>query len=118
MKLDHINLTVSNVLETGGFLKEYFGYADAFEDNNAGMAVLRDAEGSHINLMKGSNATYPKYFHIGFDPGSEANVNAIYERLTNTGLKIDPPEHAWGSWTFHFKCPGAEFTIEVACASA
>lgn len=120
MKLDHINLTVSDVLKASAFLKKHFGYTDMFEDNNAGMAVLTDGSGMHVNLMKGagSSATYPKYFHIGFDLQTEANVNAVYERLKDDGMEIDPPEHAWGSWTFHFKCPGADFAIEVACTSA
>jgi lactoylglutathione lyase len=118
MKLDHVNLTVSNVLEASTFLKKHFGYKNAFDDNNAGMAVLQDEHRMHINLMKGSNATYPKYFHIGFDMETESDVNAVYERLKADGMEIDPPEHAWGSWTFHFKCPGGDFAIEVACAGA
>lgn len=118
MKLDHINLTVGNVVEASTFLKKHFGYEDAFEDNNAGMAVLHGDDGMHINLMKGANAAYPKLFHIGFDLETEANVTAAYERLTAEGLQIKPPEHTqWGSWTFHFTCPGGNFIIEVACAS-
>jgi lactoylglutathione lyase len=118
MKLDHINLTVRNVVEASTFLKEHFNYKDVFEDNNAGMAALSDGSDVHILLMKGSRATYPKYFHIGFDMETEINVNAMYERLKDDGMEIEPPEHtAWGSWTFNFKCPGSDFTIEVACAS-
>lgn len=117
MKLDHVNLTVGNVLEASAFFKKYFGYTDMYEDNNAGMAVLTDGSDMHINLMKGSSATYPKFFHIGFDFETEVNVSAMFERLTSDGLQLEPPEHAWGSWTFHFKCPGGDFTIEVACAS-
>ena len=117
MKLNHVNLTVSSVVEASTFLKKHFNCADVFEDNNAGMAVLRDGHGMYINLMKGSNATYPKTFHIGFDAETEEGVSAVYKRLTDDGLDIAPPEHAWGSWTFHFTCPGGAFTIEVACAS-
>ena len=118
MKLDHINLTVSNVTEASTFLKKYFGYEDIFEDNNAGMAALSDGSGLHVLLMKGSNSSYPKYFHIGFDMETESNVNAMHERLKNNGMELEPPEHtAWGSYTFNFKCPGGDFIIEVACAS-
>ncbi len=67
--------------------------------------------------MKGKKFEYPKFFHIGFDLETESNVNAMYERLTQDGLQIKAPEHAWGSWTFHFICPGSDFTIEVACSS-
>ena len=118
MRLDHVNLTVHNVLEASAFLKKHFEYTDVFEDNNEEMAVLMDAYGMHINLMKGKQVTYPKMFHIGFDLETEANVNHVYERLTNEGMDIKPPKHAWGSWTFHFICPGGDFTIEVACASS
>jgi lactoylglutathione lyase len=117
MKLDHINLTVSSVTQASAFLKKHFGFTDAYEDNNAGMAVLRGEDGMHINLMKGSKVSYPKMFHIGFDPKTESGVNAVYEQLKNDGMGIVPPEHAWGSWTFHFECPGGNFIIEVACAS-
>lgn len=118
MKLDHVNLTVSNVKEASAFLKEHFGYKDFFDDNNAGMATLTDGSALHLNLMKGSKDTYPEYFHIGFDLDTEANVNAFYERLTSYGVEANPPEHTpWGSWTFHFTCPGGNFIIEVACAS-
>ena len=118
MRLDHINLTVNNVTEASTFLKRHFGYRDMFEDNNAGMATLTDGTEMHLNLMKGSKDSYPDYFHIGFDLETEANVTAVYERLSEAGLELNPPEHTqWGSWTFHFKCPGGNFIIEVACAS-
>lgn len=118
MQLDHINLTVNNVEEASAFLKKHFEYTDAFDDNNADMCVLASKHGTYINLMRGTDATYPKMFHIGFDAQTEDGVNAVYERLTNDGLTINPPKHVpWGSWTFHFTCPGTDFTIEVACAS-
>jgi lactoylglutathione lyase len=118
MRLDHINLTVHNVLEASAFLKHQFGYTDAFADNNEEMAVLQDAHDMHISLMKGKQASYPKLFHIGFALETEADVSAVYERLTKEGMAIKPPKHTpWGAWTFHFTCPGGDFAIEVACAS-
>ena len=118
MKLDHANLAVGNVTEASAFFKKHFGYKNFFEDNNAGMAVLTDDSGLYLSLMKGSRAEYPELFHIGFDLGTEANVTAAFKRLTSDGVVADPPEHtAWGSWTFHFRCPGGDFTVEVACSS-
>lgn len=118
MKLDHINLTVSDVARTSAFLKKHFGYRDMFEDNNAGIAVLEDGSDMHINLMKGSKISYPKNFHIGFDLETEENVNKLYERLVADGIKISKPKHvAWGSYTSNFLCPGGDFSIEIACAS-
>lgn len=118
MKLDHINLTVSDVVKASSFLKKHFGYRDMFEDNNAGMVALEDGSGLSVLLMKGSNANYPKYFHVGFDVETEENVNAFHQKLVADGMEIDPPEQeAWGSYTFNFKIPGGDFTIEVACTT-
>jgi catechol 2,3-dioxygenase-like lactoylglutathione lyase family enzyme len=117
MRVDHVNLTVRDVTEVSAFLKKHFGYSDAFEDNNDNISVLGDGHGMHINLMRGRKPTYPKAFHIGFDAQTEAEVNAAYKRLTNDGLTVKPPQHAWGSYTFHFTCPGGDFVIEVACVS-
>jgi lactoylglutathione lyase len=117
MRLDHVNLMVTDVLVASAFLKKHFGYSDAFDDNNADMSVLADSYGMHINLMRGAKATYPGLFHIGFDMETESEVNALYERLTADGMQIKPPKHAWGSWTFHFPCPGGSFVIEAACAA-
>ena len=117
--LDHINLTVRDVKAASTFFKTYFGYEDYFEDNNAGMSSLTNNTGMYINLMKGSEASYPKYFHIGFDLETEDRVSDMYARLEKTGIVNTPPEHTpWGVWTFHFTCPGGDFDIEVACTSA
>lgn len=115
MKLDHVNLTVQDVTAAGGFLKKHFEFVDAFDDNNASITALRGQDGMHILLMKGGNAEYPKMFHIGFDLESQANVDAMYARLTADGIQAEPPKNEWGSWSFHFQCPGATFIIEVAC---
>ncbi|MBI1297814.1 VOC family protein [bacterium] len=115
MKLDHINLTVHDVIEAGNFLKKHFNFADVFDNNDASITALKEPSGMIVLLMKGSVATYPKMFHIGFDLETKEAVNAHYERLTSAGIVTDPPESGWGSWTFNFKCPGGNFTIEVAC---
>jgi len=118
MRMDHINLTVTDVQQASAFLKKHFGYTDAFDDNNVDISVLAGEHGMHINLMRGNNPTYPKMFHIGFDAGTEAEVKAVYERLSADGISARPPVNSnWGSFTFHFTCPGSDFVIEVACAS-
>jgi lactoylglutathione lyase len=118
MKLDHVNLTVNDVKKASAFFKKHFGYSDYFEDNNSGLSSLTDGSGFYLNLMKGSQDAYPKYFHIGFDLETEANVTAQHKRLVEDGLETTPPEHTpWGVYTFHFTCPGGNFIIEVACAS-
>ncbi len=51
MKLDHVNLTVQDVLTASAFIKKHFGYTDMFDDNSEHMAVLTDGSDMHINLL-------------------------------------------------------------------
>ena len=74
MKLNHINLTVTDVNAAREFLEKYFDlrtksmYGDSF-------AVLVDEDGLLLALMKGTQVRYPKSFHIGFTQESEERVN-------------------------------------------
>jgi lactoylglutathione lyase len=113
MKLNHLNLTVSNVLETSTFLKKYFGLQMRGK-GNANMAFLFDDNGMVISLLKGTDVHYPETFHVGFIQESEERVNAINQRLKDDGFEVNPAQKFHGSWTFYFQSPGG-FTIEVLC---
>lgn len=110
LKLNHINLTVTDVNAARKFLEKYFNlqtkstYGDSF-------AVLLDEDGLLLALMKGTQVSYPKSFHIGFSQESEERVNEIYQHLKNDGFDVKPPKRAH-RWTFYVKAPGG-FTIEV-----
>ena len=116
MKLNHINLTVTDVLETHAFLIKYFGLANEWpEANNKGMAFLTDDDGMVISMFKANSSTPPKYpgnFHIGFIQENADKVNEINKRLRDDGYNVPPPSEQHGSWTFYFQSPGG-FTIEV-----
>jgi len=114
MKLNHINLTVTDALETAKFLEKYFGL-ELYEGSNHGMAFTYDDSGAVISLIKaghGAEVHYPETFHIGFIQESREKVNEINKRLKADGYEVDPPASAHGSWTFYFQAPGG-FTIEV-----
>jgi lactoylglutathione lyase len=111
MKLNHLNLTVSDVLETQAFLEKYFGLKPMGKAN-ANMAFLSDDNGAVISVMKGADVSYPETFHVGFIQESEERVNEINQRLKDDGFNVKPPQKFHGSWTFYFQSPGG-FTIEV-----
>ncbi|WP_257349720.1 VOC family protein [Pseudalkalibacillus decolorationis] len=108
MKLNHLNLTVTDVNEAREFLEKYFDLqtkhtrGDLFDDN-----------GLVLTLMKGIQVSYPKTFHIGFLQESEERVNEINQRLKNDGFDVEPPKRAHG-WTFYVKAPGG-FNVEILC---
>jgi lactoylglutathione lyase len=118
MKLNHLNLTVSDVLEAHRFLQKYFGLKNygAVEPSEA-MGFLSDDNGMVLALFRAANGTevkYPAGFHIGFIQESEERVNQINQRLREDGYQVARPSRLHGSWTFYFKAPGG-FTIEVPC---
>src|SRR5437660_1645659 len=100
MRLNHLNLTVTDVPATHAFLKTYFGLHDAGGNNN--IAFLTDDNGLFLSLtsMKVGRETevrYPAAFHVGFGQESEARVNEINRRLKDDGFDVPPPSRQHGS---------------------
>jgi catechol-2,3-dioxygenase len=111
MKLNHLNLAVTDVHIAVAFLEKYFGLTNQGADDK--MGFLTDDNGTLLSLMKASDPKYPGSFHIGFMQETEEKVNEINARLKNDGYKVPPPKRAHG-WTFYFEAPGG-YTIEVLC---
>jgi lactoylglutathione lyase len=112
MKLNHLNLTVTDVRAASAFLEKYFGMQST--GGNAGMAFLTDDDGFVLSLMKAGKATniaYPGNFHIGFFVESEERVDAINRRLKDDGYDVAPPERLH-AYTFYVAAPGG-FTVEL-----
>ena len=115
MKLNHLNLTVTDVPAAKTFLETYFGLkSEAGAPERKNFAVLFDDNGMVLTLMKARSTTevmYPGFFHIGFIQESEARVNEIYQRLSADGFTVAPPQRSH-AWTFYVQAPGG-FTVEV-----
>jgi lactoylglutathione lyase len=116
MKVNHLNLTVTDPVETQQFLVKYFGLKPRGKGNQK-MALLSDDNGMVLSLMnmkmdRESEVKYPATFHVGFIQDSEEQVNEINRRLKADGFDVPPPSRQHGSWTFYFDAPGG-FTIEV-----
>ncbi|MED4229547.1 VOC family protein [Neobacillus cucumis] len=112
MKLNHLNLTVSDVSAARNFLENYFGLKCGASRGN-GFAVMFDDDGFVLTLMKGSEVHYPNTFHIGFPQESKEKVDIINQRLKEAGFDVKPPLQLH-SYTFYVEAPGG-FTIEVLC---
>jgi lactoylglutathione lyase len=112
VKLNHVNLTVTDVKAATEFLKTYFGLRRM--GGNAGMAFLTDDDGFVLSLMKrrrSDTSPYPSTFHIGFFVTGEDTVDEINRRLREDGFDVAAPErhHAYG---FYVEAPGG-FTVEL-----
>jgi lactoylglutathione lyase len=115
MKLNHLNLTVTDVAQARVFLEKYFGMENAGGNNN--MAFLKDENGmvltlTSMKLGREVEVRYPASFHVGFIQESPDRVDEINKRLKGDGFDVPPPSKQHGSWTFYFLAPGG-FTIEV-----
>jgi catechol 2,3-dioxygenase-like lactoylglutathione lyase family enzyme len=114
MKLNHINLTVTDVPAAAQFLEKYFGLRNA--GGNKGFTAMFDENNLVLTLMKSGRSAevkYPDTFHIGFGQESEEHVNEINRRLKADGFDVQPPERSH-AWTFYVQAPGG-FTVEVLC---
>lgn len=115
MILNHINLTVTDVLAAEAFLTTYFGMrCDRQTGENRNFGAVYDDNGLVLTLMKAARSVkveYPGYFHIGFIQESEARVDELYQRLKADGYAVPAPErhHAW---TFYVDAPGG-IRVEV-----
>lgn len=113
MKLNHLNLTVTDALATKDFLEKYFGLK-SLGVRGEDMAFLTDDSGIVLSLMRGEAVKYPGMFHVGFIQESRERVNEINRRLAQDGFKVRPAREFHGSWTFYLQAPGG-FTVEVLC---
>lgn len=116
MRLNHLNLTVTDVEMAKTFLQVYFGLtATPGVGDDERFCLLRDDDGMALTLMRGAedaDVTYPGTFHIGFIQPSEAAVDAINQRLAQDGYDVRPARRFHGSWTFYANAPGG-FLVEV-----
>ena len=105
MRLNHINLVVSNVADAIIFFETYFNFkcTDIKGDNI--VAVLKGADDFTLVIMtnKEGKAIYPDAFHIGFMLNNANAVTETYEKLKNGGVVVgQEPRKIRDSFGFYF----------------
>ncbi len=118
MKLNHLNLSVTDPVLAQDFLAKYFGLSISGKPNGH-ICFLTDDNGMVLtltNMALGSETEvrYPATFHIGFIQATEGDVDQMSQRLRADGDDVPAPSRQHGAWTFYFQAPGG-FTIEVLC---
>jgi lactoylglutathione lyase len=116
MRLNHLNLTVTDVRGAADFFQTYFGLQQ--RGGNAGMAFLTDLptyQGMILSLMKAHPSKwqgYPETFHVGFFVESRDEVDALATRLRTDGYEFDGPADTGHSYGFYVNAPGG-VVVEV-----
>ena len=105
MKLNHINLVVSNVADAINMFVTYFNFkcTDIKGDNI--VAVLKGADDFTLVMMtnKDGQANYPGAFHIGFMLADTNAVTETYEKLKHDGVEVgQEPRKIRDSFGFYF----------------
>jgi catechol 2,3-dioxygenase-like lactoylglutathione lyase family enzyme len=119
MKLNHANLTTTDVAALSGFFVSHFGFEQLDMRGKEAFAVLRGTDGFVLNLMKPSSndGPYPSGFHVGFFVESPATVRTKQAELAEAGFDAgDVQELTRGgarTTTFYCNAPGGVL-VEVA----
>ncbi len=115
MRLNHVDLQVSDVDAAREFFEDLFDFRCVFQRRRE-LAMLEDEDGFSLgvsNLFKSDPPHYPSDFHIGFVLDTEAEVRAQYERLHEAGVEMKA-ELAFGGPNVYFMCIGPDaIQVEV-----
>jgi catechol 2,3-dioxygenase-like lactoylglutathione lyase family enzyme len=109
MRLNHIDLQVSNVTAARTFFEAHFGMRCIYQRREE-LAMLEDDAGLSLgvsNLFGNALPPYPPDFHIGFILDKESEVRAIHERLTAAGVEIRT-DLSRGGPNLYFMCGGPD----------
>jgi catechol 2,3-dioxygenase-like lactoylglutathione lyase family enzyme len=90
MKLNHVDLQVSNVSKARNFFETYFDFHCEYRREGE-IAILKDEAGLSLgvsNLFDSPAPDYPPDFHIGFILENEDEVRPMYEHLKAVGVPM------------------------------
>jgi catechol 2,3-dioxygenase-like lactoylglutathione lyase family enzyme len=116
MKLNHIDLPVSDPASVRTFFEHHFEMKCVYTRED-GLTVLLDEDGSALTLSPlppGEVLKYPKGFHVGFNLDNEDELFEIHGRIVSARVPIVRPlGNLGGAMTFHCEAPGP-ILVEVA----
>lgn len=112
MKLNHLNLSVTDVTACVEMFETYFGLMRSDMPVNEHMAFLRGEDGFLLSMFRAKDVAYPKSFHVGFLQDTPEQVHAIRAELLEGGYAVPEPQQNHGRLTFYFDAPGG-FVVEV-----
>lgn len=115
MKLNHLDLQVSDVGAAREWFETHFGLRCVHVRRNE-IALLEDEAGFSLgvsNLFDSPSPIYPPDFHVGFVLEDTAAVETIYARLQSAGVAMKH-ELREGGPNLYFMCLGPDgILVEV-----
>lgn len=119
MRLNHLDLQVSDVQQSVEFFETCFGLTLQSNRGSPALAILGDHNGFVLVLQRSSSGApvYPEGFHLGFYVDSVEDVVGAQERARSMGVHAsDLITNARGTMVYCRAMDG--FPVEVNCRSA
>jgi catechol 2,3-dioxygenase-like lactoylglutathione lyase family enzyme len=120
MRLQHLNLTTSDVPALAAFFERFFGF-EPYAARGDALVVLRNGHDFILTVMrgkKGEPADYPANFHIGFYYDEASEVEAKHAELSAAGLspnKVAFMDRGGGARVPHFYCLAPDNVLIEVC---
>jgi len=113
MKLNHINLVVTDVPKAIHLFETYFQFTCTEIKGDNVIAILKGADGFTLVIMTGKEGNnYPEAFHIGFMLDTMEQVTALHAQLVNGGVEVTAePRKIRDSFGFYFSFDGIMIEI-------
>jgi catechol 2,3-dioxygenase-like lactoylglutathione lyase family enzyme len=90
MKLNHLDLQVSDVPGAVAYFERYFDLEVQSNRDSKAIAILSDRHGFVLVLQrfKGKGEAYPEGFHIGFLVDDVDTVHRVHAKVEADGVKV------------------------------
>ena len=116
MKLNHIDLPVTDTASARSFFERHFHMTCVYARED-GLTVLLDEDGAALTLSPlppGEPVKYPTGFHIGFNLDHEHELYEVHRSIVAGAVPIVRPiGDLAGATAFHCEAPG-EILVEIA----
>ena len=115
MKLNHLDLQVSDVQSTVTFFETFFGLVLQTSRHTPAIAILSDGEGFVLVLQRRTDDTpWPDGFHLGFLVDDTDTVLHTWQRLTEAGHSVSEPSTNNRGMQVYCRMPDG-YLVEVSC---
>lgn len=117
MKLNHLDLQVSDVQRSVEFFERGFGLQLTSSRSSPAIAILTDGQGFVLVLQRCAAPRYPEGFHLGFLVDDVETVTGFHARAREAGLVVSDLIHNGRGTLVYCQAPDG-YTVEVSCRRA
>ncbi|HKP58943.1 MAG TPA: VOC family protein [Polyangiales bacterium] len=115
MKLNHIDIQVSDVQRSSAFFQQHFGLTPVSNPSSPAIAILNDGHDFVLVLQHSEGANYPEGFHVGFRVDDVQTVRDVHARVCAAGVTVSEVIVNGRGTHVYVTAPDGYF-VELTCA--